>query len=138
MDDLALTKLIESENKRQAQWLREMDLSNAKAINVDKIYRSTSITQLPMSLNDLDKAESCKKPQTRETFLRAKSMFGFNYPSLKIVKAKDDPRPNNSPNGEVYPQPPEVFRNKEFFGNGQKLKQDTYRTHGAFYAILDK
>jgi len=138
MDDLALTKLIESENQRQAQWLREMDLSNAKAIDVDKIYRSTSITQLPMSLDMLDKSVSCKKLQTRETFLRTKSSFGFNYPSLKIIRAKDDPRPDHSSAGSTYPLPPEVFRNKEFFGNGQKLKQDSYRSNGAFHAVLDK
>ena len=137
MDDLALTKLIESENRRQAQWLREMDLSNAKAVDVEKIYRSTSITQLPMSLDMLDRSESCKKKQTRETFLRTKSSFGFNYPSLKIINAAHDPRPDGSSSNE-YPLPPDVFRNKEFFGNGQKLKQDSYRTHGAFYAILDK
>jgi hypothetical protein len=138
MDDLALTRLIESENVRQAQWLREMDLSNAKAVDVSKIYRSTSITQLPMSLDMLDKSVSFKKAQTRETFLRTKSSFGFNYPSLKIIKSKDDPRPDNSSVATPYPLPPEVFRNTEFFGNGQKLKHDSYRTHGAFYAILDK
>lgn len=137
MDDLALTKLIESENRRQAQWLREMDLSNARAVDVQKIYRSTSITQLPMSLDLLDRSESCKKPQTRESFLRTKSSFGFNYPSLKMINSKNDLRPSEA-SAEVYPLPPDVFRNKEFFGNGQKLKQDTYRTHGAFYAIIDK
>ena len=138
MDDLALTKLIETENLRQAQWLREMDLSNAKAVDVSKIYKSSSITQLPMSLDMLEKSVSFKKSQTRETFLRTKSSFGFNYPSLKIIRSKDDPRPENSSADTNYPLPPEVFRNKEFFGNGQKLKKDSYRSHGAFYAILDQ
>ena len=100
MDDLALTKLIELENRRQAQWLREMDLSNANAVDVEKIYRSTSITQLPMSLDMLDRSERCKKEQTGDTFLRTKSSFGLNYHSLKIINSANDPRPDGSSSNE--------------------------------------
>ena len=141
MDDslsaLQFTKVIEREMKIQAEWLKEMDLSEARPLPADVLYRSSSLTQQPVDRSGWQPSKSMKPARNMDQYMRARGNMGFVYPSISEVTSRADSRPNPAIFDSQFKPIPEVYRNKESFPNGHKLEQDTFRHNGVFGAVLD-
>ena len=142
MDDhvsaLQFARTIEKEIQMQTKWLRDLDLSGARPIPPEEIYKSISLTQQPFDAAGVTPSVSFKKPATRAQFIRARTNFGFVYPSAAELRAAKDPRPSQTIFGASYPEKNGVYHPSARYPNGQALKRDTYREQGAFRAVLDR
>ncbi len=131
-------RAIEKEIQMQTKWLRDLDLSGARPIPSEEIYKSSSLTQQPFDAAGVSPSVSCKKPANRAQFIRARNNFGFVYPSAAELRAAEAPRPAQSIFGATFPEKNAVYVPTVRYPNGQALKRDTYRDHGAFHAVLDR
>ena len=142
MDDslsaLQFTKVIEKEMLAQSKWMEAVDLSNARPIPPEMIYHSMSLTQQPTKFKEAEKSPSFRPSRSLTDFNRAKANMGFVYPSLRNLKAHDDPRVEKTIFGAKFEPIPDVFIAKERFPNGHKLYQDSHRTSGVFGAVIEK
>ncbi len=142
MDDhisaLQFARTIEREIQLQTKWLRDMDLSGARPIPSEDVYQSSSLTQQPFDAAGVTPTVSCKRRGDRAQFNRARNNFGFVYPSAAELRASEDPRPSQTIYGATFPDKNAVYIPSVRFPNGQALKRDTYRLHGAFHAVLDR
>jgi hypothetical protein len=142
MDDhltaLQFARTIEKEIQLQTKWLADIDLSGARPIPPEEIYRSSSLTQQPFDASGVNPSVSCKKQATREQFVRARNNFGFVYPSTAELRGSKDSRPPQTIYGATFPHMNSVYIPSVRYPNGQALKRDTYREHGAFHAVLDR
>ena len=132
------TRVIEREMYMQSEWLKDLDLSNARPLPSDVLYRSSSLTQQPLDRSGWEPAKTMKPARNMDQYLRARGNMGFVYPSLSEMVSKDDIRPKPTIFECHYSTLPEVFQNKESYPNGHKLEQDTYRFNGVFRAVLEK
>jgi hypothetical protein len=134
MDDslsaLQFSRTIEREIQVQSAWLKQMDFSNARALDPKLMYKSTSLTHIDLSqcVSVKEQAPNCKRPKTKEQFERSQMQIGLVYP-----KASEFTQEPQWFSGEM----PDILKVKRF-PNGQALKKDVYRTHGAFTAQLDR
>lgn len=135
---------LETEKRMQVEFLKEMDLSDAKDIPASSVYRSSSIAAMPYKKELVQPTVGFKPVTTKENFDRAKKSFGMCASSLMYDIAAKDNRPpcqvfrGTGKRGEVDMRslPPEL-RNNEYYGK-PAATAEFYRRSGAFSATVEK
>eukprot|EP00746_Dinoflagellata_sp_MGD_P162386 gnl/MRDRNA2_/MRDRNA2_89924_c0_seq1.p1 gnl/MRDRNA2_/MRDRNA2_89924_c0~~gnl/MRDRNA2_/MRDRNA2_89924_c0_seq1.p1 ORF type:complete len:153 (+),score=39.63 gnl/MRDRNA2_/MRDRNA2_89924_c0_seq1:96-554(+) len=135
---------LKVEKMMATKWLMETDLSDAKDLPAEQIYRSESISQQPYQKHLVQPTKGFKPKISRENFERAKQSFGMVASKIQYDMAAKDPRPpcqvfrNTGREDEVQMKlPPPALRNLEYYGKPGCTKE-FYSRHGAFAAVEDK
>eukprot|EP00397_Hematodinium_sp_SG-2012_P063294 GEMP01087144.1.p1 GENE.GEMP01087144.1~~GEMP01087144.1.p1 ORF type:complete len:146 (+),score=29.42 GEMP01087144.1:199-636(+) len=113
---------LATEERMRAKWLAETDVSSAKPIPPEVMYRSSSITQEPLNAKLVVTTKGFKPSNSLEHFVRAKHSFGMCASGARMFDRV-----------KTFTEVPPELRPTEYYGKPCPTKL-FYRRNGAFQA----